>query len=180
VIRSKYLSLVVAVALAGAACGKTANTNTTTNSNAASANANANVNAAPPADTASANYAGNPAGSPTEVYKAAYTARNNCDVDGLKKVMSKDILKFLTDMGKDEKKSLEDQLKEICKEPQASTAQARNEKINGDRATIEYLDEDGQWRPMEFIREDGVWKMSIGKQDMNDPDKKKADKDNRS
>jgi len=176
VIRSKYLSLFVAVALAGAACSKAAGTNTNITSNTATANASAHAKTAP-ANTASANDPGDPAGSPSEVYKAAYTARKNCDLAGLKKVMSKAILGFLADMGKTEKKSLDDELKELCSRPQASTAQARNEKIDGDKATVEYLDEDGNWQKMGFVREDGAWKMSIGG---GDDDNNKEDNDNRS
>ncbi|CAN5405895.1 hypothetical protein BH20ACI2_BH20ACI2_09370 [soil metagenome] len=50
---------------------------------------------------------------------------------------------------------------ELCEKPQAPTAEVRNEKITGDRATIEYLDEYGNWSPMEFVKEDGVWTLTI-------------------
>lgn len=52
---------------------------------------------------------------------------------------------------------------ELCEKPQAATAEARNEKINGDKATIEYLDEKGGWSPMEFVKENGQWKLTIEK-----------------
>ncbi|MBK8303825.1 MAG: hypothetical protein IPK98_10655 [Chloracidobacterium sp.] len=88
--------------------------------------------------------------------------------------MSKDVLEFLTMVGDaDEKKkmSLDDQLKELCDKPQAATAEARNEKIDGDYATIEYLDEKGGWKPMEFIKEDGMWKLAFGPPKKGSPDK---------
>ncbi|HTH51810.1 MAG TPA: hypothetical protein VL501_07750 [Pyrinomonadaceae bacterium] len=178
-IRIKYLSLVIAVAVIACGCNTATsvntniNTNTATNSNATAANTGS-----APADP------GNVAGSPTDVYKAAYAARKNCDIPGLKKVMSKDILQFMTDMGTDDKKSLDDMLKELCTRPQAPTAEARNEKIEGDHASLEYLAEDGKWERMDFIREDGAWKMSVGGGDeeypTDAPPKKKNKDDNRS
>ena len=46
-------------------------------------------------------------------------------------VMSKDILDFLEMMGKEDKKSLDDTLKELCETPQGATSESRNEKITG-------------------------------------------------
>src|SRR5689334_4559692 len=108
-IRPKYLSF-IAIAVLAVGCQKGTSTGNNTNSNANTnvAAANANANSTPAANTATATDPGNAAGSPTEVYKAAYTARKNCDLAGLKKVMSKDLLKFLTEMGKTDKKSLDE------------------------------------------------------------------------
>ena len=121
-----------------------------------------------------------PTGTPTDAYKAAYTARKNKDIDGLKKVLSKDILEFFTMMGDADdknKKSLDDMLRELCDRPQAATAEARNEKIDGDKATIEYLDETGGWGSMDFVKEDGVWKLTIDKADKPSSDDKPRSKE---
>jgi PBP1b-binding outer membrane lipoprotein LpoB len=179
VIRKKSSFLIVLfVAVVAVGCSKTANTNTTVNVTGSTTNTAAtNTNAAPPET-------GTAAGSPTEAYKAAYAARKNCDIPGLKKVMSKDIQSFLTDMGKGDKKSLDDMLKELCTRPQAATAEARNETIDGDHASLEYLAEDGKWERMDFVKEDGVWKMSIGpggeEYPTDDVPKKGGKDDNRS
>jgi hypothetical protein len=87
--------------------------------------------------------------------------RKNKDVNGLKKVLSKDVLGFMTEMAESEGKSLDDGLKELTEKPQAPTAESRNEKITGDRATIEYLTESREWRTMDFEKEGGSWKMTI-------------------
>ncbi|MBK7394047.1 MAG: hypothetical protein IPI64_12235 [Chloracidobacterium sp.] len=169
-----FLSLAIAIFGAMMACQKPAANNT--NDNKVTANTNQPANAAMPAP---ANTTTNSAGTPTDAYKAAYTARKNKDIEGLKKVMSKDVIEFLTMIAEadDKKKStLDDQLKELCDKPQAATAEARNEKIDGDYATIEYLDEKGGWKPMEFIKEDGVWKMAFGAPKRGSPDKAKDDK----
>lgn len=172
-----FLSLAVAIFGAMLACQKPAANNTNDNKTATNTNQTANAATPPPAVLSP------PASdSPTAAYKAAYTARKNKDIEALKKLMSKDVLEFLTMVGDaDEKKkmSLDDQLKELCDKPQAATAEARNEKIDGDYATIEYLDEKGGWKPMEFIKEDGAWKMAFGPKKPDSPDKAKDDKDNK-
>ena len=101
--------------------------------------------------------------TPTDTYKAGYAARQKKDIAELKRVMSKDALEFLTMMGTDEKKSIDDQLKELAERPQAKTAETRNEKINGDRASLEYLNEKGGWSPMEFVKEGAEWKIDLPK-----------------
>jgi hypothetical protein len=109
--------------------------------------------------------------TPTDAYKAAYKYRQNKDVEGLKKVFSKDVLEFLTMVGKEEKKTLDDQLRELTEQPQFKSDEARNEKITGDRATIEYRDTDGAWKTMDFVKEDGAWKMSLPGGDGDEPKK---------
>jgi hypothetical protein len=101
--------------------------------------------------------------TPTEAYKAGYTARQKKDIAGLKRVLSKEALQFLTDVGKDEQKTLDDQLKALSERPQAPTAESRNEKITGDTATLEYLNEKGQWSTMHFVKEGNDWKITLPK-----------------
>ena len=99
--------------------------------------------------------------SPTEVYKTAYIVRETKDVNGLKKILSKRLLEFLSETAKSENKTLDDYLTELVAQPQAATAESRNERIVGDLAALEYLDENGKWILMGFAREDGDWKMTI-------------------
>jgi hypothetical protein len=161
---SIFIAVVVVLALG---CSNTANVSNA-NTNQAKSNANMNANkietAAIPA--ADAPVEGSLA-TPSDAYRTAYALREKKDVEGLKKVMSKDVLEFLTMMGEDEKKTLNDQISEIFIKPQAKTPEVRNEKISGDRASVEYLDEDGKWKTMDFVKEDGVWKMGLPG---NDPD----------
>lgn len=99
--------------------------------------------------------------SPTDAYKTAFALRKGKDANGLKKVLSKKMLDFLVEMGKSESKSLDDQLKELVEQPQAATAESRGERIVGDMAALEYLDQDGKWKLMGFVKEDGDWKMTM-------------------
>lgn len=99
--------------------------------------------------------------SPTDAYKTAFIARQKKDIEGLKRVLSKKMFKFLTDTGKTENKTLDDQLKELTKIPQAQIALTRDEKIYDDEATLEYLDENGKWIEMSFVKENGEWKLTL-------------------
>ncbi|HKO97651.1 MAG TPA: hypothetical protein VJU86_11700 [Pyrinomonadaceae bacterium] len=101
--------------------------------------------------------------TPTETYKTGYAARQNKDIATLKRVFSKDAIEFLTEVSKEEKKTLDDQLKELADRPQAATAETRNEKITGNRASLEYLDEKGKWSQMDFAKEGNDWKIDLPK-----------------
>jgi|CXWL01.1.fsa_nt_gi hypothetical protein len=172
-VKTKFDLLALAIAatlsLSVASCQKAANANTASNQagNAVAVNASPAANTAAPvaADTST-----NSIATPTDAYKAAYAARKNKDVPALKKLMSKDIIEFFTELGGmgDKKQTLDELLFELCEKPQAPTAEARNEKIDGDTATIEYLDEKGGWSTMDFIKEDGGWKLTIPKFDKSD------------
>ena len=87
--------------------------------------------------------------------------RRDKDIAGLKRLMSKDLTSFLTDIGKEEGKTLDDQIKEIFVKPQAATDESRGEKISGTRATVEYPDEQGKWKTMDFEKEGNDWKMTL-------------------
>lgn len=106
--------------------------------------------------------------TPTEAYKTAYELRKKKDVQGLKKIMSDDIKEFLTMMGEEEMKSLDDMIREMTEKPQADKAEVRNEKFKGDRAELEYRTETGEWKTMDFEKVDGNWLLSFPKADKMD------------
>jgi hypothetical protein len=157
--------MTAALATSALAGCQTPSTNTSAGNtgpaNVANTNAAANTaTAATPAAPASTGPL-TASSTPTDVYKAAYSYRKSKDIEGLKKVFSKDVLEFLSMIAKEEKKTVDDQLRELSEQPQYSTDETRNEKITGNRATIEYRDEDGDWKTMDFVKEDGMWKMSL-------------------
>jgi hypothetical protein len=133
------------------------------NSNANSAGTPAAAATTQPEAVKPAPAAGRSLATPTDTYKTGYAARQKKDLAGLKLVMSRNALEFLTMMGTEEKKSVDDQLKELAEQPQAATAETRNEKINGDRASLEYLNEKGGWSHMDFVKEGADWKIDLPK-----------------
>ncbi len=110
--------------------------------------------------------------TPTDAYKTAYAARQKKDVGALKTAISKDMLEFFGMIGDDEKKTADDMLKELVEKPQGPSNDIRNEKITGNTATLEYLDETGKWKEMDFVKEDGGWKLTIAKGNPTDTGKK--------
>lgn len=160
-IRVKLFYSVLIAGLASFGCGGQANSNvanTNANQNVAVTNANKTVDAPTPAVEVAATGS---SATPTDAYRMAYELRAKKDVAGMKKMMSKDVLEFLTMVGEEEKKSLDDEIATMFDKPQAKTPQTRNEKISGDHASLEYLDGDGDWKTMDFEKEDGIWKMSF-------------------
>lgn len=104
--------------------------------------------------------------TPTAAYKTAYAARQKKDLAALKRVMSKDALGFMSILV-GPGKTVDDALLQMTETPQASTDESRNEKINGDTATLEYPDEQGKWKTLDFVKENGEWKVTIPKADLS-------------
>jgi hypothetical protein len=101
--------------------------------------------------------------TPTDAYKTAYALREKKDVNGLKRVMSKDVLEFFEMMAKEEKKTVDEEISEMFNQPQGKTPDSRNEKITGNTASVEYRNPDGEWRTMDFVKEGADWKMTMPK-----------------
>lgn len=129
-----------------------------TTTNSSQPEAPKTVNETKPSTTAAGSLA-----TPTEAYKIAYAARQKKDVEGLKRVLSKDILDFFEMMAEAEKKTLNDELQQLADRPQAASDDTRNEKITGDTATLEYMNEKGKWETMDFIKEGNDWKLTLAK-----------------
>lgn len=166
------MSVAFAAVVAGLlGCGAPANTNIA-NTNTNTVMANTNKAEPTPVDTTASSGS---LATPSDAYRTAYAIREKKDVDGMKKIMSKEVIEFLTMMADREKKTLDDQIAEMFNKPQAKTAETRNEKITGDRATIEYLDETGSWDVMDLVKEGAEWKLTLPDNDSletGSPDKK--------
>jgi hypothetical protein len=99
--------------------------------------------------------------SPTAALTAWYDAAKKKDVAALKKLVSADSLKRL----ENPHFSVDDLLLRAAEQVPRTHPQTRNEKIDGDRATLEVRD-DGKdrWETMHFVKESGVWKLSLGQE----------------
>lgn len=169
--------ILAAIALLSIACqNNPATTNNTNNqtANKATANSNQNTNQAnKPEANAAANEikaetrtaASVSASTPTEAYKSAYAARKNKDINALKKLISKDMFEFFEIMGEGKANALDEGLKQLVETPQGPSDETRNEKITGDKATLQYLDKDSKWTTLDLVKEDGIWKLTIAKMD---------------
>lgn len=158
------------------AVNQTANKKAANNSNQENKlETNAAANEAPKIETNSTTSVS--ASTPTAAYKAAYAARKNKDIKALKQLISKDMFEFFAMLGEGKPNPVDEGLKEMAEQPQGATDESRNEKITGDKATLEYLDAKGEWHTMDFVKEDGAWKLTIPKIDKPEgKDKGKKDK----
>jgi hypothetical protein len=154
--RSIRLAAVCALcALALAACNKgatnTNNTNSTSNTNAANTNTTATTTAT------TGNYS-----TPTAAFKTLYEAAKANDIEGMKRSMSKKTLELIEKGAAKEKKTLEEAFSEMNKKAPSSTPPTRNEKIDGDKATLEAKNEEkDKWETVPFVKEGGQWKMAF-------------------
>jgi hypothetical protein len=140
-------------ALALAACtGTKTNTNGNTNSSTTS-----NTAADKPAAKSSAEYS-----SPTAAFRAFYDAAKSGNTDGIKRSMSAKTLDMMQKGAAKENKSLDDAFKEMVKDAPSAIPATRNEKINGEKATLEVKDDKmDKWDTVPFVRENGDWKIAI-------------------
>src|SRR5205085_1113707 len=99
---------------------------------------------------------GKKASTPTEAFKSFYEAAKGKDVATLKRLMAKDALSKMEDRAKQQNKSVDDFLASQASEgiPPAMP-ETRNEKIDGDKATIEFKGPggDSDWRTVPFAKE---------------------------
>ena len=95
--------------------------------------------------------------TPTETFKAFYDAAKKRDAAGIKKTLSKGLLSKLEDEAKKSNKSFDEHLVNVNLPD--TLPETRNEKIDGDRADLEFKGKTGEWRPAHFLQEDGEWKF---------------------
>lgn len=100
--------------------------------------------------------------SPKSVAENFLKAMNKMDFETAKKYGSEDTGKLL-DMMSSFSKLMPDSAKK------EKSFEMKEEKINGDKATVTYLysDEDGE-QTVNLIKVDGKWKVAMGKDSMND------------
>jgi PBP1b-binding outer membrane lipoprotein LpoB len=102
------------------------------------------------------------AATPTETAQQIFDAIKNKDIAAVKAIFTKKTLATMEDAAKKRNQSLDDVLKGFVDDaPMPATFSARNEKIEGDRASVEVADEKGRYSPMNFVKEDGAWKVSL-------------------
>lgn len=98
--------------------------------------------------------------SPTKTYKAAYAAMKNKDVAAFKKVLTKKDLQDIEETAKKIGKSSDEMLKQLMEAiPLAKSDESKDEKIDGDKATLQVRNVKDEWETINLVKEDGDWKM---------------------
>jgi hypothetical protein len=138
------------------------NTNSTASKNT-TITANTTTNTAPsplgtPTSTASAS-------TPTEAFRLFIEALKRNDPAAVKSLFSRSTINMMEEEAKREKKSFNDVFndgfEDARKDAQTADYESRNEKIDGDRATLEVNNsKQGGWKTLHFVNEGG-WKISF-------------------
>lgn len=116
--------------------------------------------------------------TPVETFKTYIKAIKHKDTTTMKILLSDATIKMHEQEAKAQGVTVDDIVKRetLFQEGQTSV-EYRNEKIDGDRATLEVKTAYGSWETVPFIREDGDWK--IDKQGYADQMLKEMDESNR-
>ncbi len=102
--------------------------------------------------------------TPAGVLKRYTEASQKQDVATMKSLLSKGSIEMLETSAKDEKLTADDILRKEAAVPIKKMPETRNEKIEGDRATLEVTnDVTGQFETYYFVRENGAWKLARDK-----------------
>ena len=116
--------------------------------------------------------------TPFETLKAYTQAIKKKDAAQMKNLLSKGSIKMAEDEARAQSVNLDEVIqKETLFSEDQRALEFRNEKIAGDKATIEVKNSFGTWDVVPFAKEDGVWK--IAKEYYADELMKQADEDNK-
>lgn len=120
-------------------------------------NTNTAASPTPPADPATS--------SPTAAFKTYYSSLKDKNIAALKTVLRTSDLTRMEAMAKKKDQSLDDFIREsilpgMSRDLPIVTPETRNEKIEGDHATLEFLD-NGEWNTGKFTKEGANWKVDI-------------------
>ena len=92
-----------------------------------------------------------------QTYAAAFKKK---DYTTMKLLLSDATIKMHQQAAKDQGVTLDDIVqRETLFAPDQKTAEFRNQKIDGDRATIEMKNASSNWDTVNFVREEGIWKI---------------------
>ena len=104
--------------------------------------------------------------SPTATFRAFYEASKNKDIAAVRQTFSKATLEIFEKQAKASNKTVDEMFKSGMdnKPTPDKMPETRNEKINGNEATLEIHDESGgRWDTLTFVKEEGQWKIALDK-----------------
>ncbi|HEY0051687.1 MAG TPA: hypothetical protein VGB68_20485, partial [Pyrinomonadaceae bacterium] len=145
------LIAICAFALTFAACGgastETSKTNTTNAGNTATTTQTKTETATKTAAVKQS--------TPSEAGESFINAVKAKDKTAFRQLMSKDSMEILNLAAREKKMTVDDLLDKefFVNAEMPAKLEQRNEKITGDKATIEMQDDKGEWSPMTFVKE---------------------------
>lgn len=98
--------------------------------------------------------------TPLETFKAYTKAIKQKDTTQMKLLLSDASIKMHEQEAKAQNLNVDDIVKrETLFSENQSSVEFRNEKIEGDKASLEVKNSYGSWETVPFVREEGVWKI---------------------
>jgi hypothetical protein len=95
-----------------------------------------------------------------ETFKTYVKAYKNKDITSMKLLLSNETMKMHEQEAKSQGVTVDDIVKrETLLAPDQTTVEYRNEKIEGDKATIEVKNSYGSWEIIPFVKENNEWKI---------------------
>ncbi|MCD9186169.1 MAG: DUF2950 family protein [Pyrinomonadaceae bacterium] len=98
--------------------------------------------------------------TPVETFKAYTKAIKEKDTTTMKLLLSQETIKMHEQEAKAQGVTLDEVVKrETLFKQDQKTVKFRNEKIDGDKATLEVENSFGSWETVPFVKEDGNWRI---------------------
>ena len=98
--------------------------------------------------------------SPAETFKTYIKALKQKDITTMKLLLSSETIKMHEQEAKAQNVTVDDVVKrETLFSEGQRTVEYRNERIDGDKATLEVKNPSGSWETVPFVKEEGVWKI---------------------
>ncbi len=98
--------------------------------------------------------------TPVETFKTYITAAKKKDTTKMKLLLSNESIKMHEQEAKAQNVTLDDVVKrETLFSEGQKVVEFRNEKVDGDKATLEVKNTFGTWETIPFVKEDGGWKI---------------------
>lgn len=151
-------------------CNKEASNSSNANAgNTTTTSASPTATGTQPSPTATTTTSTAGATTPTDAFNAYYEAIKRKDGEGVKNLFSKGTLSMMEDRAKRGNTTIDAVIKggleDAGRDLPAKLPETRNEKIEGDKATLEAKDDKkGTWETLHFAREDGQWKLAFDEQ----------------
>ncbi len=101
--------------------------------------------------------------SPTEVLIGFAQASNAHNAANFKKYITRKSLEFFKADAAKQGMTVDELIEKPSQMPTVETPKFRNEKINGDTATVEAENMNGSFDEYPLVKEDGVWKVDFDK-----------------
>ncbi len=104
------------------------------------------------------------ANSPTATLKNFIEASKTKDIETIKKLLSKSTLESIKKAADEQNTTVDEILSKDNGTPLKELPETRNEKIEGDTATVEVKNKiTGEFETIPFVKEDGIWKIALDK-----------------